>query len=120
MPTIIMPASDLRPGDKINFGGNPATVQYIDKAHAVSVYVRWLWDGNLSIISFQKALILTVERPEPVDPDADLIEAMAKAIHDTYQTTESTVEEWGDASEGVRSEYRRAARAALAVVRAAK
>ena len=121
MPTITIPANELQPGDQISFGGQTVTVRHIDKSYMVNIYVRGLYGDNLSSIIASKTLMLTVERPEPVDPDADLIEAMAKAIHDTYRAVEPTVANWDDPSgvEG-RDQYRHEARAALAVVRGAK
>lgn len=124
--TITIPASDLQLGDKISFGGQTVTVLEI-KRHLrvhdiVTLSTTGLWTrcpNSRDLLTVSKTLMLTVERPEPVDPDADLIEAMAKAIHDTYRTAESTVEEWSALGEN-QSEYLREARAALAVVRGAK
>ena len=49
----------------------------------------------------------------PTDPDADLIEAMARAGHAAVESPLA----WEDRSEPFRDEYRDVARAALAVVR---
>ena len=120
MPTITIPASELQPGDKISFGGNPLTVQFVSEYHyGVYVYVNGLYAAHSrSLLTVPKAIRLTVERPEPVDPDAELIEAMAKAIYATYRAVEPTVANWDD-PDGVegRDQYRHEARAALAVVR---
>ena len=124
MPTITIPASELQPGDKISFGGNPLTVQFVSEYHyGVYVYVNGLYAAHSrSLLTVPKAIRLTVERPEPVDPDAELIEAMAKAIYDTYRADETLDDgEWVTVSEGpIGSRLRKEARAALAVVRAAK
>lgn len=129
MTTITIPASDLQPGDQISFGGQTVTVLEIKRHQRVhdivTLSTTGLWTrcpDSRDLLTVSKTLMLTVERPEPVDPDADLIEAMAKAIHATYRAHETLDDgKWVTVSEGpIGSRLRTAARAALAVVRGAK
>ena len=129
MTTITIPASELQPGDKISFGGQTVTVLEVDPhpdVHdIVTLSTTGLWTrcpDSRDLLTVSRTLMLTVERPEPVDPDAELIEAMAKAIYDTYRANETLDDgEWVTVSEGpIGSRLRKEARAALAVVRAAK
>ena len=71
---------------------------------------KW-WVGNLTYVT-------VYVHPDDVDadPDADLVERMAKAAYETrYSGTALT--EWDSTSETLRDIHRRQARAVLAVVR---
>ena len=129
MTTITIPASELQPGDQISFGGQTVTVleitRHLRMPDIVTLSATGLWTrcpDSRDLLTVSKALMLTVERPEPVGPEADLIEAMAKAIYDTYLADETLDDgEWVTVSKGpIGSRLRKEARAALAVVRAAK
>ena len=82
MTTTIL-ARDLKAGDTIDFGGQPATVVRLDPLpgdpDAFIVRLTGLWrqgrraTGGLSIAA---DLPLNVQRP---DPDAELVEVMARA-----------------------------------------
>lgn len=112
MPTITIPASEVREGDAISIGGNLRTVRVCrhtveDTAEdeLIVVYVDVPFRTTLSAIYFPASQNLIVFRD---DDDAELVEAMAKAI------CESDGNAWPSrAEEG----YRNNARAALAAYR---
>lgn len=81
-----------------------------------SVYLHYVggdkwWVGNLTYVT-----VYVHPDDVPADPDADLVERMAKAAYETrYSGTALT--KWDSTSETLRDIHRRQARAALAVVR---
>lgn len=81
-------------------------VQQIDGDLIVGTDGAWLWvpanaDGGWS-------LWLIEDAPAPVDPDAAVIEVMARVTHD-----QNCCKEWDDHGNGVREVWREAARDAL-------
>ena len=56
-----------------------------------------------------------VERPEPPDPDAELVEVMAEAI----RADDNASDGWHETTDSIRADYRSNARAALAAARKA-
>ena len=106
--TLTVRADEVQPGDRIEWLGTVTTSRasiagglwYIDTGPSASdsrVYLR-------------PDTLITVTRP---DPDADPIEAMAKANYEACG-----VGAWGRADENVREDWREGMRAALAALRA--
>jgi len=112
MSTITIPAYKVQAGDVIDFGGQPFTVRSTDQ-HPTVPEVFNIWGSghensiyNHSTVHVSPDQLITVTRP---DPDAELIEVMARAICNTYS----------DGVGGPRWEDRNEARAALAAAREA-
>lgn len=106
--TLTVRADEVQPGDWIEWLG---TVTNIPGA-----MVGGLWcidtgpSASDSHVYLRPDTLITVTRP---DPDADLIEAMAKASYEACG-----VGAWGRADENVREDWREGMRAALAALRA--
>ena len=81
MSTTIF-ARDLKPGDVIDFGGQPCVITEVGAATShgsVLVSVAGLWRSDFeSALTLAADLPLNVQRP---DPDAELVEVMAQAAY---------------------------------------
>ena len=124
MTTIL--ARDLKPGDVIDFGGQPITLsEHTNTGETCEktvsrVYLDWSGGGT----TLPADLPLNVQRP---DPDAELVEVMARAIRDAYAErilSDSWAERilsdgWDDMTDKGRENVRSDARAALAAAREA-
>ena len=113
-------AKDVKKDDVIEIGGVPVVVGQnpfgTHKEDGIRhTYISWTLGGGW----FPEDAEFTVTRP---DPDAELIEVMAKAICDTYAEG-AGAPGWSDSlpngSFEHRAEYRDEARAALAAAREA-
>lgn len=119
MSTINIPAREVKAGDVIDFGGQPFTVAWSNSAYREDLWVlrigtkynpepvHWLPVGADDMF--------TVTRP---DPDAELIEVMAKAIGDRLESNWRS-EKFDERSPRAQRLMRDDARAALAAAREA-
>ena len=121
MSTITIPAREVKAGDVIDFGGQPFTVKRNDKhADVADVYTFWgsvhqrgIFDHSALIIHPEQ--LLTVTRP---DPDAELIEVMAKAMGDRLEV-HWRMDDFDQQTPADQENARRDIRAALAAAREA-
>ena len=84
------------------------TVDYVSPA----ADVVWLYDEDHDYDGAKIARVYLLDAPTPPDPDADLIEAMARAMCDEFHEGG-----WGRALPNTREKFSRRARAALAALR---
>ena len=106
MTAVTMRADQVRKGDKI-------TVTLDVSESFSSVNRRYLRDGDERSLIVPEDSEVTVERP---DPDAELIEVMAKGA---YQGWPDLPLDWDDLDENQKDDERCAQRAALAAAREA-
>jgi len=74
---------------------------------------QWLWTTDHGYDGAKVARVYLLDAPTPPDPDAELVEVMARAA----ALEAANALPWRDRSEANRDEWRDMARAALAVVR---
>jgi len=74
--------------------------------------VVWLYDEDHDYDGAKIARVYLLDAPTPPDPDADLIEAMARAAWETQEGGD-----WANVSDGMRRAVLNEARAALAALR---
>ena len=84
------------------------TVDYVSPA----ADVVWLYDEDHDYDGAKIARVYLLDAPTPPDPDAELVEKMARAMCDEFHEGG-----WGLALTNTREKFSRRARAALAVVR---
>ena len=83
-------------------------------AHHTNWRGEWCAEGGRLLTGWTNQITYEVDPATiPPDPDADLIEKIAKAIYDA----DFPGCEWEDTSEGTRDVYRKPARVALAAIR---
>ena len=90
-------------------------VQHIDDERIVGTDGAWLWvpgnaDGGWT-------LWLIEDAPEPVDPDAELVERMAKEVHDR-NCADGGCRDWDGHGESTRKAWREDARVVIRNLRA--
>ncbi|HQV84215.1 MAG TPA: hypothetical protein PLX57_14025 [Ornithinibacter sp.] len=85
------------------------TVDYVSPA----ADVVWLYDEDHDYDGAKIARVYLLDALTPPDPDADLIEAMAR----TVRAAKGYESPWSDVEEDLRENYRVSARAALAALR---
>ena len=95
---------------EINGDEHTVKVDYVGPA----ADVVWLYDEDHDYDGAKIARVYLLDAPTPPDPDAELIEAMARAAYATLIGPGMTWDERGDM---IREQGRKEARAALAVVR---
>lgn len=79
--TITIPAREFQKGDIIDFGGQPITISEVGSPIDGQRRVYFHADG--SRIGWLRLLVdsvYEVERPEPIDLDADIIKALAELL----------------------------------------
>ena len=117
MSTITIPAREVKAGDVIDFGGMPATIVEADvNSSGWAVLGIKMPDDQASggwWHRFASDASLTVTRP---DPDAELVEVMAKADCGVWNSGD---ESWNGRTEESHETYRAGIRAALAAAREA-
>ena len=106
--------ANIKPGSRVRIvevdgDEHTVTVDYVSPA----ADVVWLYDEDHDYDGAKIARVYLLDAPAPSDPDAELVEKMARAL---YVATAAT-RPWDDRNEGIRNMYRADARAALAVVR---
>ncbi len=119
MSSIIIPAREVKAGDVIDFGGQPFTVAETD-LHPDQYLCRGLLylRGSIHGLGYTSSITIDVDTPLNVqrpDPDAELIEVMAKAIYVSNARYPTRVV-WPN---GATDAYKINARAALAAAREA-
>ena len=85
------------------------TVDYVSPA----ADVVWLYDEDHDYDGAKIARVYLLDAPTPPDPDAELVEKMARGI----RAVKGYEDPWDNVVEDLRENYRVSARAALAVVR---
>lgn len=126
MPLIKTLARDIQPGDLIYIGGHPVEVLLasvftshqdgvIRDTRTVYVCIPSEPGHQLGALPLFDNETYEVERPEPPDPDAELVEVMAEAI----RADDDASDVWHETTESLRADYRSNARAALAAARKA-
>ena len=123
MTAVTMRADQVRKGDKISLGGmelDASPVALPDGALSETgkpgvCIATYLYSGDVQIgcVYLSADSMVTVERP---DPDAELIEVMAKGA---YQGWPDLPLDWDDLDENQKDDERCAQRAALAAAREA-
>jgi len=78
MTTITIPASEVKAGDRLTILGIDVVVERDAVAHTADGQVRIDWPKGFFWVLSESPI--TVTRP---DPDAELIEVMAKAIEES-------------------------------------
>lgn len=109
MTTITIPARDLQRDDRFDFCGRPSVVDFISDAPA-STGIYFSTEGGDGTVWVTPDTLVTVDRP---DPDADLIERIARALTGADGTAATDY-----LTDSQRKYWSKLARAALAVVRA--
>ena len=126
MPLIKTLARDMQPGDLIYIGGHPVEVRLVSvftsRPYGVIRYTRTVYvcipsepGHQLGALPLFDNETYEVERPEPPDPDAELVEVMAEAI----RADDDASDGWHETTDSIRADYRSNARAALAATRKA-
>lgn len=126
MPLIKTLARDMQPGDLIYIGGHPVEVllasvltshpdDVIRDTRTVYVCIPSEPGHQLGALPLFDNETYEVERPEPPDPDAELVEVMAEAI----RADDDASDGWHETTDSIRADYRSNARAALAAARKA-
>ena len=105
--------ANIKPGSRVRIvevdgDEHTVTVDYVSPA----ADVVWLYDEDHDYDGAKIARVYLLDAPTPPDPDAELIEAMARAMCDEFHEGG-----WGRALPNTREKFIRRARAALAVVR---
>lgn len=116
MTRLTIPACEVREGDRLTgVGGVGVNGAYPysnpERPGHTILYLGASVDDLLGSIALPDDALVEVERP---DPDAELIERMAQAIHAADHTNGA----WDEYTDDEREDYLALARAALAVVRA--
>ena len=106
--------ANIKPGSRVRIvevdgDEHTVTVDYVSPA----ADVVWLYDEDHDYDGAKIARVYLLDAPTPPDPDAELVEKMARAAYDTQPHALP----WDDRGDMIRDPYRREARAALAVVR---
>ena len=121
MSTITIPASEVKAGDVIDFGGLPFTVRSTDQ-HPTVPEVFNIWGSahensiyNHSAVHVSPDQPITVTRP---DPDAELVEVMARAMGDRIEV-HWRMDDFDQQTPADQENTRRDVRAALAAAREA-
>lgn len=126
MPLIKTLARDMQPGDLIYIGGHPVEVLFasmftshpdgvIRDTRTVYVCIPSDHEHQLGALPLFDNETYEVERPEPPDPDAELVEVMAEAI----RADDDASDGWHETTDSIRAAYRSNARAAIAAAREA-
>ena len=126
MPLIKTLARDMQPGDLIYIGGPPVEVLLasaltshpdgvIRDTRTVYVCIPSEPGHQLGALPLFDNETYEVERPEPPDPDAELVEVMAEAI----RADDDASDGWHETTDSIRADYRSNARAAIAAAREA-
>ena len=114
MSTVTIPAREVKAGDVIDFGGLTAVVTDLSVGGHAAIRIQLPSDkegGWWHRLALNE--LLTVTRP---DPDAELVEVMAKADCGVWNSGD---ESWSDRTEESHETYRAGIRAALAAAREA-
>lgn len=131
MPLIKTLARDMQPGDLIYIGGHPVEVLLasaftshpdgvIRDTRTVYVCIPSEPGHQLGALPLFDNETYEVERPEPPDPDAELVEVMAQAIRSyNYASNCPASGSWDETTDSIRAAYRSNARAAIAAAREA-
>ena len=131
MPLIKTLARDMQPGDLIYIGGHPVEVLLasvftshpdgvIRDTRTVYVCIPSEPGHQLGALPLFDNETYEVERPEPPDPDAELVEVMAQAYRSyNYASNCPASGSWDETTDSIRAAYRANARAAIAAAREA-
>lgn len=116
MSTIRIPASELHEDDEIEIAGNdfPITSPWLGPMGRIIAY-QMHGGEQVGAVEFPPDMLLTVTRP---DPDAELIEVMARAMGDRIESNWRS-ERFNEHSPRAQRLMRDDARAALAAAREA-
>ena len=106
--------ANIKPGSRVRIvevdgDEHTVTVDYVSPAADV---VR-LYDEDHDYDGAKIARVYLLDAPTPPDPDAELVEKMARGV----RAAKGYEDPWSDVDEDLRENYRVSARAALAVVR---
>ena len=90
MSTITIPAREFEPGDILDLGGQPLTVLQTSALSHTSGHVVYFRsstdeggfgdDHQIGSLHLPADALFIVERPEPPDPDAAIVEAIAEYV----------------------------------------
>ena len=101
----------------IAIGSRVRIVEANGDEHTVTLdYVAdepWLWTTEYGYDGAKVVRVYLLDAPTPPDPDAELVEKMARGV----RAAKGYEDPWSDVDEDLRENYRVSARAALAVVR---
>ncbi len=105
--------ANIKPGSRVRIvevdgDEHTVTVDYVSPA----ADVVWLYDEDHDYDGAKVARVYLLDAPTPPDPDAELVEKMARAAWETQEGGD-----WADVSDGMRRAGLNEARAALAIVR---
>ena len=105
--------ANIKPGSRVRIvevdgDEHTVTVDYVSPA----ADVVWLYDEDHDYDGAKIARVYLLDAPTPPDPDAELVEKMARAAWETQEGCD-----WADVSDGMRRAGLDEARAALAIVR---
>ena len=122
MSTITIPAREILAGDVLDLGGQPVEVTKSEPHPSPDVPVHYLWLrvpgfnlSNTAMHGINPDDVYVVTRPEPPDPDAAVVEAMAEWLcghEDGFDLATLSEQVYAD-------DYRRSARHLLAIAREA-
>ena len=106
--------ANIKPGSRVRIvevdgDEHTVTVDYVSPA----ADVVWLYDEDHDYDGAKIARVYLLDAPTPPDPDAELVEVMARAA----ALEAASALPWRDRSEANRDEWRDMARAALAALR---
>ncbi len=106
--------ANIKPGSRVRIvevdgDEHTVTVDYVSPA----ADVVWLYDEDHDYDGAKIARVYLLDAPTPPDPDAELVEKMARGV----RAAKGYEDPWSDVDEDLRENYRVSARAALAVVR---
>ena len=106
--------ANIKPGSRVRIvevdgDEHTVTVDYVSPA----ADVVWLYDEDHDYDGAKIARVYLLDAPTPPDPDAELVEVMARAA----ALDAASALPWEDRSEANRDEWRDMARAALAALR---
>ena len=90
-------------------------VQRIDGERIVGTTGSWLWKPVHATVGW--SIWLIEDAPEPVDPDAELVERMAKEVHDR-NCADVGCRDWDGHGESTRKAWREDARVVIRNLRA--
>jgi len=105
--------ANIKPGSRVRIvevDGDEHTVT-VDYVSTVADVV-WLYDEDHDYDGAKIARVYLLDAPTPPDPDAELVEKMARAAWETQEGGD-----WADVRDGMRRAGLNEARAALAIVR---
>jgi hypothetical protein len=105
--------ANIKPGSRVRIvevdgDEHTVTVDYVSPA----ADVVWLYDEDHDYDGAKIARVYLLDAPTPPDPDAELVEKMARAAWETQEGCD-----WADVRDGMRRAGLNEARAALAIVR---